>query len=122
MFTLTPEVLRRIALFFGIFTVAVAAVIWGLDLANLTIKCIYCQNERTMMGLLGILLLLPIIPYVSRYLAFVFGFFGASVAAQQIMLIFKNSGIFSVKFVLVVAVLFIIIGQVFLISLLDKDK
>ncbi|MBA2709589.1 MAG: hypothetical protein H0U57_03230 [Tatlockia sp.] len=119
---LTPMALRRIAFIFGILTLGVSLATWGLDFADLTIKCIYCQNERTMMGLLGLLLIFPVYPYITRYLAYVFGFFGASVAAQQIMLVYKNSGLFSFKFVLVASVLFIIIAQVYLISLQDEEN
>jgi hypothetical protein len=113
---------KQLALIMGILTVGISLATWAFDLANLTIHCLYCRSERTAMGLLGILLLIPVYPYLTRYFAYVFGFFGASIAAQQSILVMENSGIISFKFLLVVAVLFIIIGQVFVISLLDKEQ
>lgn len=113
--------LKRFAILFGLLTLIIALATWATDLAHLTVQCIYCRSERTIMGILGIMLMLPIYPYLSRYLAYVLGFLGASIAAQQVMLVLQHSGIMSFKFVLVIAVLFIIVGQVFLISLLDKD-
>ncbi|MBA3537078.1 MAG: hypothetical protein H0T84_10790 [Tatlockia sp.] len=113
---------KRLALIIGILTVGISLATWAFDLAHLTIQCIYCRSERTAMGLLGILLLIPVYPYLTRYFAYVFGFFGASVAAQQSILIMEHSGLMSFKFLLVVAVFFIIIGQVFLIILLDKEQ
>ena len=113
---------RRLSLFLGILSLVICLSTWLLDLGGLVINCIYCRNERTIIGLLGILLLLPIYSYITRYLSFVLGFYGASVAAQHIMLIMKNSHFYSPQLPLSIAALFIIIGQVYFICSLGKNS
>ncbi|KTC87704.1 MULTISPECIES: hypothetical protein [Legionella] len=106
---------RRLSIFLGLISLAISLATWSLDLSHLVINCIYCRNERTIIGLLGILLLLPIYPYITSYLSLAFGFYGASVCAQHIMLIMKNSHFTSPQLPLAIAALLIIIGQLFFI-------
>ncbi|MGC1182378.1 hypothetical protein [Legionella sp.] len=107
---------KQFALFIGTISIVLSLVTWTMDLNHLVPKCIYCRCERTMIGLLGVLILLPVFPYLTRYFSLVFGFFGASVAAQQIILILKMGSLFPIELSLVVAALFIIIGQVLFID------
>lgn len=113
--------LKGLKLYIGIFALVVCLATWALDLTHLVIDCIYCRSERTMIGFLGILLILPIHQYLTRYLAFVAGFFGASVAAQQILLILKNGSLFPLELPLAIAALFIIVGLVFFICYVALD-
>ncbi len=113
--------LKRLSLLIGIVSLLICLATWAIDLSNLVIHCIYCRNQRTIIGLLGILLILPIHPYLTRYLSLVLGFFGASVASQQIMLIMKNSHFLSPELPLSIAALFFIIGQVFFINYLARS-
>jgi len=114
--------LKGLTLFIGVCALIVCLATWTLDLTHLVIDCIYCRSERTMIGFLGILILLPIHHYITRYLAFVAGFFGASVAAQQTLLILKSGSLFLFELPLSIAALFIIVGLVFFICYLDEKK
>lgn len=113
---------RQLSIFLGLLSLAICLVTWALDLSHLVIECIYCRNERTVIGLLGILLLLPIYPYISFYLSLSLGFYGASVSAQHIMLIMKNSHFTSPQLPLSIAALLIIMGQLFFIFKIDIQK
>lgn len=55
-----------------------------MDLLNLVEACVYCRNERTVIGLLGLIMLLPMNQYITSYLAVILGFYGAFVAVEQI--------------------------------------
>jgi hypothetical protein len=109
--------LKRFILFIGILSIIISLATWTMDFMHLVIECMYCRMERTMIGLLGALLLLPTYPHVIRYLAYVLGFFGASVAAQQIMIILTKGALFPFELPLASAVMFWCIGQVFLLEL-----
>lgn len=99
----------------GILSILICLGMWSVELAGITEPCIYCQIERTIIGILGIVLLLPTISYINYYLGYVFGFFGASVASNQIFLMIRNHD-FTIELLLATCALFIIIGQVVLIS------
>jgi hypothetical protein len=102
----------------GIAAIIIALVIWGLDMAGYVEVCIYCRCERTMIGLLGFVTLLPTIPHVTRYAGLVFGFFGAHVASQQIFLNIKL-GDLKLEFFFACIALFLIIAQVVFIHRLQ---
>lgn len=66
----------------GILAVVICIVTWALELTDLVYVCPYCRAQRTIIGLLGLSLLLPnprnwINLYVASILA-AFGFFVAS--------------------------------------------
>lgn len=69
--------------------VAIAAIVicviaWVSELAGMVYICPYCRVQRTVIGLLGIILLLPFARHwIAKYAAVVLGFFGAVVAANQ---------------------------------------
>ncbi len=109
-----------------IYTVGVLAIVislgtWVIDYMGLVEPCVYCRTERTVIGLLGVLILLPIVPYISRYIAFVLGFFGAYVASQQVFLTILEQS-FDFSFVLAVAAVWIIIAQGMFINYLDRSQ
>ncbi|KID56195.1 hypothetical protein JF50_18140 [Pseudoalteromonas luteoviolacea] len=84
--------------------VAVAAIIisiaaWAVELAGVVYVCPYCRTQRTVIGLLGILLLLPSASHwISKYIALVIGFFGAVVAANQHFMGWKSISAGKFKF------------------------
>jgi len=66
--------------------IALSALTWAVDLAGLVYTCPYCRSQRTVIGLLGLLLLLPgtaLGHWLVRWLATVVAVFGAQVASRQ---------------------------------------
>ena len=57
---------------------------WTVDLTELVYACPYCRVQRTAIGLLGLLLLVPDPSHwLARYLSAVLAVFGLSVAGTQ---------------------------------------
>lgn len=110
---------NKILLGLGIFSIVVALGTWVFDFMHLVEPCIYCRTQRTVIGLLGVLLLLPVSKYISIYLSAVLGFFGSYVAASQIFLTIRNNH-FSINFFLATAALFWIIFLVCSICFFSK--
>lgn len=73
------------------FSIVVSLATWGLDIAGLVYACPYCQVQRTMIGLVGVILLLPWKNIVTDYMSLVLGGFGAYVAALQMFNNFYKS-------------------------------
>lgn len=102
-----------------------------MDLTGVVYLCPYCRVQRTVIGILGTLLVLPISGHwIIRYCFAVIGFFWASVAASQHFFRYKSllgskadehahgwisSPFYIDSFLLSGAALFIIIGLVSLI-------
>ncbi|RSY88172.1 hypothetical protein DAH66_06055 [Sphingomonas koreensis] len=84
MFNDLPDILLRHRLWVGLAAIALAAATWAIDLTGLVYACPYCRVQRTVIGLLGLLLLLPDpAHWLVRYLSAVFAVFGLSVGATQ---------------------------------------
>ncbi len=68
---------------------AVAAIVlsiltWASDLTGLVYECPYCRTQRTVIGLLGLLLLTPLWRHwIGRMMGTVLGVLGLVVAATQ---------------------------------------
>ncbi|WP_040697463.1 hypothetical protein [Pseudoalteromonas citrea] len=78
--------------------VMISLVAWTVELMGAVYVCPYCRVQRSVIGMLGILLLLPFSTHwVTKYMALVIGFFGAVVAANQHFMGWKkiSSGQFS---------------------------
>lgn len=103
----------------GILAILVSIATWLMDLKGLVEPCIYCRTERTLIGVLGLMLLLPPTPFISRYINFVFGFFASHVASQQIFLSLEAHA-FDLEFWMAIGALFLIIGLVILIYFKSK--
>lgn len=79
-----PDSLLRYRIVLGVLALIVCATTWALDLTQLVYECPFCRAQRTVIGLLGLILLLPWFNHwLSRYLAAVFGFFGLVVGSTQ---------------------------------------
>ncbi len=113
---------KRLTWLVGIVSLVICLSTWAMDLTHMVAECIYCRSERTMIGLLGIIILLPPYPYIRRYSGCVAGFFGASVATQQMMLILKNGSMLSMEMWLATGALMIIAGQVLFIFYNEQDR
>jgi len=127
MNTLTLEHLIKYRRFIAIFAILVSVFAWVTELTGLVYICPYCRVQRTVIGILGIMLLVFTKPnWLVKYFALVFGFLGAVVAAMQHFNGWKkisagkfsfNENIFIDSFLLSGFALFIIIGLVCLILL-----
>lgn len=84
MFNDLPDILLRHRRWVGLAAILLAAATWTIDLTGLVYACPYCRVQRTVIGLLGLLLILPDpAHWLSRYLSAVFAVFGLSVGATQ---------------------------------------
>ena len=84
MFNDLPDILLRHRRWVGLAAIVLAAATWAIDLTDLVYACPYCRVQRSVIGLLGVLLLLPEPGHwLSRYLSAVFAVFGLSVAGAQ---------------------------------------
>ncbi len=106
----------------GLIAIFISAFTWGLELAHFVPACPYCQTQRTMMGLLGILMVLPNYRYISLYLAVVFGVYGIHVSCMQIFNNFKTQTFMNEFFPLASAALFIMVGQVLMLATRAVNK
>jgi hypothetical protein len=66
------------------FAIAVSISTWVMELTGMVSVCPYCQTQRTMIGLVGIVMLLPWVNIITLYCTLVLGSFGAYVAAMQV--------------------------------------
>ena len=109
----------------GLIAIIIGAGAWGMELAGTVYICPYCRVQRTVILLLGVIMVLPFCHHwITRYLASVMGFMGAVVAVNQNFMgwvkISKgeftfNEQIYVDPFLLSGEALFIIIGQLWLI-------
>ena len=105
----------------GLMAIVIGVGAWAMELAGTVYICPYCRVQRTVILLLGLILLLPTPRHWCwRYIASVLGFFGAVVAVNQNFMgwgqISKGEFSFSEQlyvdpFLLSAGSLFILIGQ-----------
>jgi len=109
----------------GLVAIVIGVGAWAMELAGTVYICPYCRLQRTVILLLGVILLLPAPRHWGwRYIASVLGFFGAVVAVNQNFMgwVKISKGEFSFNeqlyvdpFLLSAGSLFILIGQLWLI-------
>ena len=109
----------------GLIAIIIGAGAWGMEFAGTVYICPYCRVQRTVILLLGVIMVLPFSKHwTSRYVASVMGFMGAVVAVNQNFMgwvkISKGAFTFNEQlyidpFLLSAGSLFIIIGQLWLI-------
>jgi len=109
----------------GVVAILIGAGAWGMEFAGTVYICPYCRVQRTVILLLGLVMLLPQPRHwIVRYVASVIGFLGAVVAVNQNFMgwakISKgefafNEHLYIDPFLLSTGSLFIIIGQLWLI-------
>ncbi|WP_298307982.1 hypothetical protein [uncultured Erythrobacter sp.] len=84
LFTDLPQVLLKYRVAVGVLAILICAGTWAIDLMELVYNCPFCRAQRTVIGLLGFLLLMPNLRFwLVRYLSVVFGIFGLVVGATQ---------------------------------------
>ena len=109
----------------GVLAILIGAGAWGMEFAGTVYICPYCRVQRTVILLLGIMMILPFSHHwVMKYFASVIGFLGAVVAVNQNFMgwvkISKgefafNEQLYIDPFLLSSGSLFIIIGQLWLL-------
>ena len=115
----------------GLIAIIIGAGAWGMEFAGTVYICPYCRVQRTVILLLGLIMILPFSHHwVMRYVASVIGFMGAVVAVNQNFMgwvkISKgeftfNEQLYIDPFLLSAGSLFIIIGQLWLLLSKDAD-
>ena len=84
MFANLPDILLRYRIIVGILALIVSAVTWTVDLTGLVYECPFCRSQRTVIGLLGVLLILPWHSHwFTRYIAACIAAFGIVNASMQ---------------------------------------
>lgn len=64
--------------------IALSIITWATDITGVVYECPYCRTQRTVIGLLGLLMLFPRpFHWTIKYLAAVVGAFGFSVGSTQ---------------------------------------
>ena len=84
----------------GFFALVASVIAWTAEFTGIVYVCPYCQVQRTIIGLLGVVLMTPLSRIgISQFFSTVIGFFGAVVAANQQFLAWKkiSDGTFSFK-------------------------
>jgi disulfide bond formation protein DsbB len=109
----------------GLVAMLIGAGAWSMEFAGTVYICPYCRVQRTVILLLGIMMILPFAHHwVIKYFASVIGFLGAVVAVNQNFMgwvkISKgefalNEQLYIDPFLLSSGSLFIIIGQLWLL-------
>jgi len=115
----------------GLIAIIIGAGAWGMEFAGTVYICPYCRVQRTVILLLGVIMVLPFSKHwISRYAASVMGFMGAVVAVNQNFMgwvkISKgefafNEQLYMDPFLLSGGALFIIIGQLWLILTAEPE-
>ena len=109
----------------GIIAIVIGLGAWAMEFAGAVYICPYCRVQRSVIAILGLIMVLPIANHwILKYFASVIGFMGAVVAANQNFMgwakISKGEFVFSEQlyidpFLLSGGSLFIIIGLLWLI-------
>ena len=109
----------------GLIAIAISILTWTAELTGMVYVCPYCRTQRTVIGLLGLLMVTPNPGFwISRYAGAVLGAFGLVVGATQHFngwrKIMKGEFVLSPKvyddaFLLSGAAIFIITAQVLLL-------
>jgi len=77
------EQLMQYRIHIAILAIVICIGAWATELANLVYVCPYCRAQRTVIGLLGILLLTNPQHWLTRWIASVLAVLGLVVAAMQ---------------------------------------
>ena len=116
----------------GVLAILIGAGAWGMEFAGTVYICPYCRVQRTVILLLGIMMILPFAHHwVMKYFASVIGFLGAVVAVNQNFMgwVKISKGVFAFNeqlyidpFLLSSGSLFIIIGQLWLLIMAKRES
>ncbi len=99
----------------GWLSVGLCLITWAAEFAGLVTPCVYCQTERTAIGVVGIVMIMQHHRYVTMLFGLAIAFLGAEVAAAQILLIIKSATFMPIYSVMAPGALFVLTGQALLI-------
>ncbi|MGA2654799.1 MAG: disulfide bond formation protein B [Gammaproteobacteria bacterium] len=99
----------------GVIAILISAFTWGLELMHYVPPCPYCQVQRTIIGLLGILMVLPNIRYATLLLTIALGLFGTNVSSDQIFIMVREQQFLNSIMFLAASASFIIAGQMIIL-------
>ncbi|HUH37345.1 MAG TPA: hypothetical protein VL027_05300 [Spongiibacteraceae bacterium] len=115
----------------GVVAIIVSIGAWSLDWFDVVYACPFCRVQRTVIGLLGFVMVTGTDNFIIKYFSTVFGFFGAGVAMNQHFRGWVNihkgefswyEPIYLDAFILSFLALFIIIAQVWIICLRNNKS
>lgn len=79
-----PDALSKNIRWLGLLGIIICIGTWVMDITEVVYVCPYCRTQRTAIGLLGLIMMLPNPGHwLSRYVATILAFLGAHVAAAQ---------------------------------------
>ncbi len=111
--------LRKNYIFYlGIIAILISAATWAMDLLAIVQACPYCRVQRTAIGLLGVLMLLPCQRWLTVFAALLIGIVGTHVSAAHIFMHIRNETFTLMYTGMAFAALCLQIGQILL--LLDR--
>lgn len=104
----------------GVLSILICIGTWAIDLAEWVQPCAFCRTQRTAIGIVGILMLLPNPrAWWVRWPAACLCYFGAHVGSQQLFMILyaidEHKPWGKVNFVMASGALIILIGQALLL-------
>lgn len=111
----------------GAIAISICAVTWWMDLSGLVYECIYCRTQRTAIGLVGVIMMLPNPRHwMIRFVAVGICFLGADIAVDQLFLVLRNINAgkpFGVlNLVMASGALFTLVGQSMLLFLKNSRE
>lgn len=110
------DFINRFGFYIGVFAIMACLITWWMDLSGLVFPCPYCRVQRTMIGLLGFLAILPKHRNgLLRYLSYLLAFFGADISVDQMFLSIK-SGAFPTTNAMLAMSAFILMGILTIIT------
>lgn len=78
------DFLQKGRVLIGILAIALSAATWAVDLADWVYQCPYCRVQRSAIGIIGVILLLPVFyHWIARMIGTAIGVLGLVVAANQ---------------------------------------
>ncbi len=102
------RLLGGIAIFISVFT-------WWIDLSGLVSACIFCRTERTVIGLLGIVMMLPHCRYITLLFATALAAMGLQTTSAHILLHLKQLSFTWLYTGMALSALFLMSGQLLVI-------
>jgi hypothetical protein len=84
MFILDPDFLQKNRVVLAVLAILLALATWSVDLAGWVYQCPYCRVQRSAIGIIGLILLLPFYHHwILRMVGSAVGVLGLVVGATQ---------------------------------------
>ena len=76
--------------YLGFAAILLSLTTWALDLLGIVEMCPFCRVQRSAIGLLGILMVLPCLRWVTVFLTLLIGVMGTHVSSAHLFMHIKN--------------------------------